>query len=448
MHTSHAVGGNLTSLAALSRRQPGRFTRQEEEAAGIRTADIEIAKITVKPQDRNDFGDIADFAARLKLAGRVHSAILVRELGQGFYELIAGERRMRASRENEWLHIPAKIFPEDTPDYIVRMYQISENVDRKALTTRETAMGLARDIEMFGREDAARLWTNPNGKQRSESWISKHLRFQKYPPITRALFDAGLFEDIEAANKLADIEELDADVAEDFASMIRAGQKVGRPTLDARLQQLRAPLTAVAGATVGAAGELQNPGNAAMQAVAGHDGAAAGGSTETSDANAAPSSTQAPSAAPSADRSASPDGSAASANAAGQAPANVSPRTPVSAEAKLEARREALYRGYTGSIQTLRHFRDELEKANPGAEAMDWQLYVAFAGTVCATLVGVGVERAQAMMQHLVDEMVDKSPAQILAALHPTTRTGVLPDDFGYDTGREIHPARPEEWAL
>jgi ParB family transcriptional regulator, chromosome partitioning protein len=35
-----------------------------------------------------------------------------------------------------------------------------------------------------------------------------------------------------------------------------------------------------------------------------------------------------------------------------------------------------------------------------------------------------------------------------LNGLHPTSKTGVLPDDFRYDTGREIHPLAPGDWAL
>ncbi|KMY85289.1 hypothetical protein BUMB_00080c [Candidatus Paraburkholderia calva] len=179
-----------------------------------------------------------------KVVGHVHTPILMRELkGEDALELIAGERRVCGSTQNGWTEIPAKIFPADTPDLKIRIYQVSENVDRKELSLRETSVGLAADVERFGCEEASRIWTAPNGKQRSVSWILKHLRFQKYRPITRELSDANQFDDIEAANKMADIENISTDAAAKLAAEIcaemRVGRKIGRFTLDARLNLLK-----------------------------------------------------------------------------------------------------------------------------------------------------------------------------------------------------------------
>ena len=56
-----------------------------------------------------------EFAARLKIAGGVHTPIFVRDAGEDTFELIAGERRTRSSQINGWETVPAKVFPKDTP---------------------------------------------------------------------------------------------------------------------------------------------------------------------------------------------------------------------------------------------------------------------------------------------------------------------------------------------
>ncbi|VVD31046.1 ParB/RepB/Spo0J family partition protein [Paraburkholderia dioscoreae] len=446
-------GLQISKLSELAKMTAGPATAAAiEEATGAITTVILIVDIRIKPQDRLDFADIAVFADRLTVVGHVHTAILVRAIEGGGYELIAGERRVRGSTLNGWPSIPAKVFPAQTPDYVIRLYQVSENFDRKPLSAKETALGLAGDIERFGRDEAAKLWTSPNGKQRSESWISKHLRFRKYGPITRGLFDAGLFDDIEAANKMDDIEEQSAEVAGELADRMKAGEKIGRVALDARLvlikeagQGARANVilspsasAPVASSTSGTTAERETDDSAERE----HQSAASNdeSGSKVPEPVAAATVVQAVQQAVEEQPAARPAGAASKPRferAGGGDPLK-----------SVIWRMEEMFQTSTGSIQRFRQLQADLAAAGVSKEDADWRLWVAFAQMACSALVGVGPQRADQMLIRLTQELNSKGPLELLNALHPSRKAGVLPDDFRYDTEREIHPLAPNNWAL
>jgi ParB family chromosome partitioning protein len=301
-------------------------------------------------------------------------------------------------------------------------------------------MGLASDIELYGRERAAKLWTNPgNGKQRSESWISKHLRFKDYGPITFELFEAGLFGDIEAANKMADIEEASASVAAVIAMQMKKGEKLGRNALDLRLTELKNAAKAEQGterpSPSTGAGPVRSP-----AASTGHSesltGVAQGAQNETG-LNATPVSAQRSTGAHTTDRE--------------TAQLNGKSKTRTGAKDKAEritASVEEIFVTSTSAIHSLRQLRADLAAADTDEDEISWRLWVAFASTACASMVGVGDEHAEKMLQRLVQELNSKSALELLNTLHPSRKAGILPDDFRYDTKRETFPRAPNNWAL
>lgn len=472
----------LSTLSVLTRAATASVRAAEiEKQTGAYSRTIPIAKVRVKPQVRRDFSDIADFAERLKQIGHVHSPILVREIkGADEYELIAGERRVRGSKINEWHEIPAKVFPADTPDIMIRKYQVSENIDRKSLSLPETAIGLAADVEQYGRDEAARIWTGSSGKQRSASWISKHLRFQKYGPLTRELFDANLFDDIEAANKLDDIEAISADVAAEIAADMRAGRKIGRTALDARLNILKeGERTQEAPPASQGAEDSQESATAPL-----HDAAApvqeaeqaaaieppivgpsANVATWATQLTSAGKSTSGPAASPPVE---GPAKHAASESApqpeSSREPAGVQvTQTAVSANAPRVKQQHAanadpkstvlwriqeIYEVGTTSIGRLRALQRDLAAAGMSEEDSEWRLWIAFNDIVASAMVGVGPETGGKILNRFVTELNSRGPLELLNRLHPTAKPGVLPDDFGYDTDREIHPLAPGNWSL
>nr|CRH07608.1 Chromosome segregation DNA-binding protein [Candidatus Magnetococcus massalia] len=119
----------------------------------IRTVTVET--IRANPwQPRRILGEEAleDLAASIKQQG-VLQPILVRKItgskkGDALYELIAGERRWRASQKAGLTEIPVII--KDWDDNRSLEVALLENVQREDLTALETARGYERLIQEFG----------------------------------------------------------------------------------------------------------------------------------------------------------------------------------------------------------------------------------------------------------------------------------------------------------
>lgn len=103
-------------------------------------------------QARLDFTGLETLAADIRANG-VLQPVLVRPLQGGQFELVAGERRWRASRLAGQSHIPAVVRPLD--DTQARLYGLKENLERQDLNAYEItraaldlmALSLGRNIE-------------------------------------------------------------------------------------------------------------------------------------------------------------------------------------------------------------------------------------------------------------------------------------------------------------
>ena len=112
----------------------------------------------------------------------------VRRQGSG-YELVSGERRLRAAKIAELKEVPCIVLDVTAPDSSV--LALVENLQRRDLDFIEEAEGLARLIELHGmsQEEAARKV----GK--SQSAVANKLRILKLQPeILFVIRDAGLTE--------------------------------------------------------------------------------------------------------------------------------------------------------------------------------------------------------------------------------------------------------------
>jgi ParB family chromosome partitioning protein len=147
----HGLGKGLGALLAESQIKPEHTTQQALTAgdAPSGTAMIEIDRIQPNPfQPRRDFDPVA--LRELEQSIRVHGVIqpiTVRKLFDG-YELIAGERRLRASIAAGLTHIPAFIKPDVSDAQMLKM-AIIENIQRQDLNPLETALGYQRLIDEY-----------------------------------------------------------------------------------------------------------------------------------------------------------------------------------------------------------------------------------------------------------------------------------------------------------
>jgi ParB family chromosome partitioning protein len=100
-----------------------------------------------QPRTRMDPGSLEELAASIKSQGLIQP-ISVRPIGNNRYEIIAGERRWRASQIAGLTEVPVAI--RDIPDEAALAMSLIENIQREDLNPLEEAAGLQRLIDEFG----------------------------------------------------------------------------------------------------------------------------------------------------------------------------------------------------------------------------------------------------------------------------------------------------------
>lgn len=149
--------------------------------------EIDIRKIkpnTYQPRKHFDEDKLEELAASIREHGVVQP-IVVRKLAGGFYELVVGERRLRASQRLKLEKIPA-VIKELTDQQMIEIALI-ENIQRHDLDPVEEAAAYKRLLEEFHltqEQVAARV-----GKSRP--LIANMLRLLNLPPEVLALLSQG-----------------------------------------------------------------------------------------------------------------------------------------------------------------------------------------------------------------------------------------------------------------
>lgn len=97
---------------------------------------LDIVKISVAGNPRKDFGDLTELTASIKEKG-VLQPLIVRKTESGV-ELIAGERRLKASKAAGLTQVPV-VFMEGQDDSSIEEIKLIENIQRKDLSPIEEA---------------------------------------------------------------------------------------------------------------------------------------------------------------------------------------------------------------------------------------------------------------------------------------------------------------------
>ena len=163
------------------------YNFEERRRLAGRVAELDIEAIRPNPyQPRTDFDEAAldELAASVTQLGIIQP-LTVRALGDGRYELISGERRLRASRRAGLKRVPAYVREADT-EAMLEM-AIVENVQREDLNPVEVALGYQRLMEEVGltQEEVA----EKVGKSRPT--IANTLRLLRLPPRVQASLREG-----------------------------------------------------------------------------------------------------------------------------------------------------------------------------------------------------------------------------------------------------------------
>jgi ParB family chromosome partitioning protein len=147
-----------------------------------RVAEVAVDRIRPNPyQPRQEFKDASldELAASIEQIGIIQP-ITVRALGDGEFEIISGERRLRAARRAGMEHLPAFIREADSEEMLEMA--LVENVQREELNPIEIALGyqrLVEECELTQEEVAERV-------SKSRATVSNFLRLLQLPPRIQA----------------------------------------------------------------------------------------------------------------------------------------------------------------------------------------------------------------------------------------------------------------------
>jgi len=137
----------VASRYGLGRGLEALIPRTETEAGVIEVPVDRIARNPHQPRARFDDEELAELAASIVEHG-VIQPVVVRTSPDGGYELIAGERRVRAARQAGLASVPAVV--RDSSDEGVLELALVENIQRADLNAIEEAAAYRELIDRFG----------------------------------------------------------------------------------------------------------------------------------------------------------------------------------------------------------------------------------------------------------------------------------------------------------
>jgi ParB family transcriptional regulator, chromosome partitioning protein len=159
--------------------------RGARAAEGLREVPVDLIEPNPR-QPRSSFDDeaLAELAQSIRSRG-VLQPIVVRPLTGGRFELLAGERRLRAARIAELEAVPAVV--RDADDWERLDLALAENMAREDLNAVEQARGCAMLVEDLG------LTKGEVGRRvgRSRVAISNLIRLLELPEEALELIEAG-----------------------------------------------------------------------------------------------------------------------------------------------------------------------------------------------------------------------------------------------------------------
>jgi ParB family transcriptional regulator, chromosome partitioning protein len=189
------------------------FDERIRTAGSISEVDIHsVLPNPYQPRERFDESALQELSDSIRELGIIQP-VTVRSAGPNKYELISGERRLKAARMAGMTRIPAYIREADT-EAMLEMALV-ENVQREQLNPIEIALGYRRLIDecSLTQEDVA----IKIGKNRST--VANFLRLLKLPPLIQAGLRDGILSTGHARALLSlESEDLQRQIMEDIVA--------------------------------------------------------------------------------------------------------------------------------------------------------------------------------------------------------------------------------------
>jgi ParB family chromosome partitioning protein len=148
--TPRRLGRGLEAIISTAKQQRDANSQDADAVQGPDLRKIRLGDISPNRfQPRRTFTDseLAELEASIRTSGLLQP-IVVRSRGGGKWELVAGERRLRAVSRLGWTDIPAVV--RDFDDRAMLTLALVENLQRADLNPLEEAEGYERLIDEFG----------------------------------------------------------------------------------------------------------------------------------------------------------------------------------------------------------------------------------------------------------------------------------------------------------
>lgn len=162
-------------------------TREEAEREGslVELPIKDIKPNPFQPRQTVDPAALEELVSSIKQAGLLQPVVVRRTNGGGGYELIAGERRLRACQQLGWERIPA--VQRDADDRTLLTLALIENLQRDDLSPVDEARGYERLIAEFklAQQDVA------DAVGRDRSTVANALRLLKLPEVVLQMLHEG-----------------------------------------------------------------------------------------------------------------------------------------------------------------------------------------------------------------------------------------------------------------
>jgi ParB family transcriptional regulator, chromosome partitioning protein len=207
---SRGLGRGLDALLASNNDEKGNDTLRDLKVTQLKPGKYQ-------PRSHMDEGALNELAASIKSQG-VIQPILTRELSDGSFEIIAGERRWRAAQLAGLDYVPVLV--RKVEDNAALAMALIENIQRENLNPLEEAVGIQRLIDEFLMSHQ----TAADAVGRSRSATTNLLRLLKLPQT---------IQDMVMENKL-DMGHARALLALEGAQQITAANKIVADGLSVR----------------------------------------------------------------------------------------------------------------------------------------------------------------------------------------------------------------------
>ena len=215
------LGRGLEALLGPKVEATDKGTPSAESGTPMTMALDQMVAGMYQPRTRMDEGALYELAESIKAQG-IMQPILVRRLAEGDnagkYEIIAGERRFRASKLAGLDRVPVLV--RDVPNEAAAAMALIENIQREDLNPLEEAQGLQRLVKEFGLTHEAAA----QSVGRSRSAASNLLRLLNLAEPVQTMLMAG---DLDMGHARALL-------ALDKAAQITAAQQISAKGLSVR----------------------------------------------------------------------------------------------------------------------------------------------------------------------------------------------------------------------